>query len=174
MPTTISGTNGVDNIASGAVQSVDFAATAQLPLGNTNYSMVRLHTTNGYGSTNTCILRWTTTVTNQGTDITYADSATLGSTFTINTSGVYALSCLFRTAVTSSVVGFSLNSSQLSTSVASIAIADRLAVSQAFSVNAFFSTSASLYLPAGSVIRTHADANAPQSTDCGVIIVRVA
>ena len=40
-------------------------------------SMVRLNTANGYGSTNVCIRRFTNVVTNQGSDITYVDSATL-------------------------------------------------------------------------------------------------
>jgi hypothetical protein len=53
------------------------------PLVTLAQSMVRLNTANGYGSTNTAIRRFTNVVTNQGTDITYADSATLGTTFTI-------------------------------------------------------------------------------------------
>lgn len=46
---------------------------------------------NGQGSTNTEIFRFTNIETNVGGDITYADSATLGASFTINTAGVYAL-----------------------------------------------------------------------------------
>lgn len=45
---------------------------------------------NGYGSTNTAIRRFTNQTT-VGSDITYADSATLGATWTINTAGNYAM-----------------------------------------------------------------------------------
>lgn len=54
--------------------------------------MVRLNDKNGYGSTNTGVRRFLTTVTNVGTDITYTDSATNGASFTINTAGVYSIS----------------------------------------------------------------------------------
>ena len=55
-------------------------------------SSVRVNTPLGYGSTNTSVRRFTNTVLNQGSDITYADSATLGGTFTVNTNGTYAIS----------------------------------------------------------------------------------
>jgi hypothetical protein len=54
-------------------------------------SMVRVNTANGYGSTNTKVRRFNTVLTSQGSDITYADSATLGASFTINTNGVYSI-----------------------------------------------------------------------------------
>lgn len=60
------------------------------------FSMIRVHTppggASGYGSTNTRFRRFTTTVTNQGSDITYADSVTLGGLFTVNVPGRYAIS----------------------------------------------------------------------------------
>ncbi|PPC86683.1 MAG: hypothetical protein CTY37_05355 [Methylotenera sp.] len=55
-------------------------------------SMIRVNTPAGNGSTNTSVRRWTNVVVNQGVDITYATSATLGDTFTINTLGTYAIS----------------------------------------------------------------------------------
>jgi len=90
-----------------------------------NDSMVRLHTTNGHGSTNTKIRRFSTTVTNTGTAITYADSATNGSSFTINETGVYHISYtdVFNTGA---FFGLSLNSSQLTTNILGITTADRL------------------------------------------------
>lgn len=75
---------------------VSTGSTGQITLGMLPVgalpSMVRLNTANGYGSTNTKIRRFTNVVTNQGSDITYADSATLGASFTININGVYAVS----------------------------------------------------------------------------------
>lgn len=126
----------------------------------TAQSMVRVNTSNGYGSTNTCIIRYTNIVTNQGSDITYADSATLGGSFTINTPGVYAVSGQVTFAPANSSFGISLNSSQLTTSIASITTADRLCFTVAASTSGRLAVSSCLYLPSGSVIRAHADATA--------------
>ena len=54
-------------------------------------SEVAVDTGNGYGSTNTKIRRFSSTNKNVGTGITYADSASLGGSFTINETGVYAI-----------------------------------------------------------------------------------
>jgi hypothetical protein len=64
---------------------------------------------NGYGSTNTKIRRFTTTQTSTGSDITYADSATLGGSFTINTAGLYAIYTTDRSSTASQQMGASLN-----------------------------------------------------------------
>jgi hypothetical protein len=117
-------------------------------------SMVRLNTANGYGSTNTAIRRFTNVVTNQGTDITYADSATLGGSFTINTAGVYAIS---RTDQFSGVtgMGLSINSTQLAMGISFTVPATVLVAT----TNTAASYGASLpwtgYLPSGSVVRAH-------------------
>ena len=116
--------------------------------------MVRLNTSNGYGSTNTVIRRFTNTVTNQGSDITYADSATLGATFTINTSGVYAIS--YNDNFTASdFLGISLNSTQLTTAISSTTVADRLCMSFGSAANVMGVTGVTCYLSAGAVIRAH-------------------
>lgn len=52
-------------------------------------SEVAVDSGNGNGSTNTKIRRFSNTRKNAGSDITYADSATLGGSFTINTTGIY-------------------------------------------------------------------------------------
>lgn len=119
-------------------------------------SCVRLNTANGYGSTNTAIRRFTNVATNQGTDITYADSATLGATFTINTSGAYVVSYT-DTLNTAATLGISLNSTQLTTSISLITAADRLA-SITTAGNTFQATIATgIQLNAGDVIRAHTD-----------------
>lgn len=53
--------------------------------------VITAHTGNGQASINTGQRRFTTIQTNVGTAITYADSATLGATFTINESGIYSV-----------------------------------------------------------------------------------
>jgi len=121
-------------------------------------SMVRLNTGNGFGSTNTVIRRFTNVVTNLGADITYADSATLGSSFVINTSGVYAISYSDSFAGGSDM-GLSLNSNQLSTGINSITVADRLAHSQTANASTIMLVSWTGYLIVGSIIRPHDDTN---------------
>ena len=90
-------------------------------------SMVRLNTPNGVGSTNTYVRRFTNTVTNQGADITYADSATLGASFTINTTGVYAISYTDNGSGIAAI-GLTLNSTQNSTSLELLADATQILV----------------------------------------------
>ena len=132
------------------------AATWQTPTGGVGAlpSMVQLNTGNGYGSTNTMIRRFTNVVTNQGTDITYADSATLGATFTINTNGVYAIS--FTDCLSSaSHIGLSLNSSQLTTSILAVTAADQLAAATTGGANFRACVSVTAFFASGSVIRAH-------------------
>lgn len=120
----------------------------------TTRSMVRLHSLNGYGSTNNKIRRFTTVVTNQGSDITYADSATLGATFTINAAGVYTISYSDNFS-SAAEMGISLNSAQLTTSVSSITDADRLSIMSTAGTAYVGQVAWAGYLPAGSVIRAH-------------------
>lgn len=61
-------------------------------------SRVVVKTLNGRGSTNTSTIRFATTVVNTGDDITYADSATLGGSFTINTTGLYFVNLVANSA----------------------------------------------------------------------------
>ena len=100
------------------------------PLNTVNNSVgdheVAVHTGNGYGSTNTKVRRLTTAMINTGTAITYADSATLGASFTINETGIYSIYRTDGNAAGSSQIGLSLNSAALTTSILSVAIANRL------------------------------------------------
>jgi hypothetical protein len=138
-------------------------------------SMVRLHTVNGYGSTNTRIRRFTNVVTNQGADITYADSATLGASFTINTAGVYAISYSDQFNAVSAM-GLSLNSTQLSVTILDITTADRLVVSLTAGTNVIGASATTVYLAAGSVIRAHTDSTVTGTSPntCQFTITRVA
>jgi hypothetical protein len=135
---------------------------------------VRLNTANGYGSTNIAIRRFANIVTNTGSDITYADSATLGATFTINTAGVYAISYTDSFSTTGGMA-ISLNSAQLTTAPTSITVATRLALAVT-SANDLPSTIAvTLPLAANDVIRAHGITSSGASTDrTGFTITRVA
>lgn len=132
--------------------------------GNTNQSCIRVHTSNGYGSTNTKIKRFTTVVLNQGTDITYSDSATLGALFTINVAGVYAVNYT-DSGTSATQFGVSLNGTALTTNIESIAASERIAQSTAALANGYGSASTTIYLPSGSLVRPHTGGVAIGATD---------
>jgi VCBS repeat-containing protein len=116
-------------------------------------SMVRLNTANGFGSTNIVIRRFTNVVTNQGSDITYADSAANGATFTINTNGVYAFS-YSDSAGSALSMGLSLNSAQLTTSIDSITMSTKLINTTTVTTDDK-ACGWSGYLQVGDVVRAH-------------------
>lgn len=130
-------------------------------------SRIRLHTHNGYGSSSTKIPRFATTVVNSGSDITYADSASLGSTFTINTAGMYAVSFGSYSAASAPIIsGLSLNSTQLSSNIWQITAADRLAQQHISTTDANGSmalVSIVFYFAVSDVIRPHNEGNVPVS-----------
>lgn len=123
-------------------------------VGSSTISAVLLNTANGYGSTNTKIRRFTNTVTNTGSDITYADSATLGASFTVNTTGVYAISYSENFGAAGSL-GLSVNSAELTTNIESITVGNRLALGTAAASGYAECVSATVKLNAGDVIRPH-------------------
>ena len=141
-------------------------------------SRIWLHTHNGYGSSSTVIPRFSTTVVNSGSDITYADSASLGSTFTINTAGMYAITFCFNSALSGfAFMGISLNSTQLTTNIAAITASDRLSYSRGIAasgqVGGLVATS-TLYFAATNVIRPHTNAEVPfTASECSFQIARV-
>ena len=126
-------------------------------------SMVHVDGQNGWGSTNTFIRRFLNVRTNQGSDITYTDSATLGGSFTINTAGVYAISWddnfggQMWAGLTindpAPAVGFL---TMLSSNPANV-IAQGLSVPNGTASGV--AVGRTMYLPAGSVIRAHSDGN---------------
>ena len=136
-------------------------------------SMVRLTTTGiANGSTNTVIARFSTQEVNQGSDITYADSLTLGALFTINTNGVYAISF---TGGANCKFGISLNAtgSPITTGIATISAATRLSEAVASAAGYYSNSAWTGYLPSGSLIRAHTDV-AAMGANASFTIVRVA
>ena len=122
-------------------------------------------TSNGHGSTSTYIRRFTTTQSSVGTAITYADSATLGGTFTINEAGLYSLYYGDAGSINGNF-GISLNSSELTTSILSITAASRLCVTNASNSAGNRPTAVSVVvkLAASDVIRAHDDISMGGST----------
>jgi len=131
--------------------------------GATLDSIVRLHTANGHGSSSTKIRRFSTSVTDTGSDITYADSATLGATFTINADGVYAISYTDTFNGVSSL-GVSLNSAQLTTNVSAITAADRLVLNTCAASDHAVTVATTINLSNTDVIRAHTDGGTTGAT----------
>lgn len=117
--------------------------------------VVTVSTGNGHGSTNNKIRRFTTTVENTGTKITYADSATLGASFTINENGLYDIYYGEEASAAASSLGVSLNSSQLTTTIAAITAANRVLFAEFGNALNPVPISRVLKLSASDVIRPH-------------------
>ena len=159
---SVTGTLAATGAVSGTTGTFTGAVTTPL-------SYVRLNTANGYGSTNTVIRRFTNIVNNVGTDITYADSATLGATFTINAAGVYNVSYTDNFAAGADM-GLSINSTQLTTTIANIATGDRLGMSTQ-STNWSITTSATFYAAAAAVVRAHTGGTASATAALATLLI---
>lgn len=122
------------------------------PLGDHEVSV---STGNGVGSTNTAIRRLTTVVNTIGTAITYADSATLGTSFTINQPGLYAIAYTDTSGVSGAQIGISINSAQLTTGILSLNSANIVSITESASSTVTYCGRV-LKLAAGDVIRPHA------------------
>lgn len=116
---------------------------------------VSVYAGNGLGSTNTRIRRFATTLRSVGTAITYTDSATLGATFAINEPGIYAISyCELPDNYRS--FGISLNSTQLTTEIDNINLANRLAYGYSYNAPNEYATAVCVVrLVAGDIVRPH-------------------
>ena len=150
---TLVGKATTDTLTNKTLTGAVFTA---MPATTTAQSMVRLTGSSGFGSTNTAIWRFTTSVTNQGSDITYAASATAGDTFTVNTNGVYSIT--YTNQFNASLwMGLSLGASgaDLTTHIYSIAASKILAANVTVGANSASSVTWVGYLPAGSVVMAH-------------------
>jgi hypothetical protein len=141
-----------------ALVATSSTAAAWQSAGGVGNSEVVVDTGNGFGSTNTKIRRFTTTQSSVGTDITYADSAADGASFTINTTGIYAISYTERFDG-GSYFGISVNSTQLSTTINTITATDRVALQYMDSGNGAMSVSVTVRLAASDVVRAHTGQN---------------
>lgn len=118
-------------------------------------SAIRLDTPNGFGSTNTKIRRLTGTVSTTGSDLSYADTASAGTSITVNTSGVYAFSYSEEGSSGSPVFGLSLNSANLTSDVNGLPSSELLILSSVGSGNERQALTWVGYLTAGDVVRPH-------------------
>lgn len=123
-------------------------------------------TGNGHGSTANKIRRFTTTESSSGTHIVGADSAADGFSATVASSGagLYAVTYFDTYNSGYTILGVSVNSNQLTTSIAAITAVHRkaLAVHQNNPVAQCF---AILRLVAGDVVRAHTDGMSNSTSD---------
>lgn len=121
-----------------------------------NFS-IKLELGNGHGSTNTCIRRFTNTIgSNTLTGyVTYADSNLSGGSFTVVQAGWYIMAYSDYYSGSDAVMGISVNSNQLTTSILSITSANRLAITDNPAANRPGFCCSLKYLSVGDVIRAH-------------------
>lgn len=130
--------------------------------GKARITTARYHTLNGYGSSSTAILKFTTEVLAPDTDqvIYIVNSALLGLTITAITHCTLSIdiSVNFDAAI---VFGVSLNSTQLTTSIISITDSDIIQIAQTAGAGAYGTVHVSnLVLMPGDVVRPHAGGGA--------------
>jgi len=135
-----------------------------------------VHTGNGYGSTNTKRRRYTTKVKDTATGIvTYADSATLGATFTINRAGDYLITRQEKYGSAAGHGGIVLNPSSGTTNYASLAYAQRLGGLSALTANTYGSNTIFRRLAVSDVVAPHDGATLFNDTtdECFMSIKRI-
>ena len=114
---------------------------------------------NAHGAVNTKIRRFVNSATT-GTDITYADSANDGGSFTINTAGLYSISYTDFASV-AGYHGISINSAQLTTNIETITTANRLVLTS----STYQGNVSTVYRAAAAdVIRCHTDGGPNDTT----------
>ena len=169
---TLVGKATTDTLTNKTLTGAVFTA---MPATTTAQSMVRLTGSSGFGSTNTAIWRFTTSVTNQGSDITYAASATAGDTFTINTNGVYSITYTNQFNATL-WLGISLGASgaDLTANVFNIAASKILATTITPQANGAASVTWTGYLPSTSVLMAHTNPSATAGTATAAVNFTIA
>lgn len=143
--------------------SVAVALQNVTPTYDNSDSTIRLDTANGWGSVSTRIRRFSNTIQNFGTDITYTDSATLGSSFTINKDGEYMITYTEEFSA-SDYMGISLNSASLATNIQSITTSEVLAMTVTAAANNPNTVSWQGYLTKGDVVRPHTSSSGTGTT----------
>ncbi len=148
--------------------SIDTANWAPVSTIGVADEVVSVSGSNGYGSTNTKILQFTTVNQAVGTAITFASTAAAGASFTINEAGLYEVVFVaVTTAGSQSQVGVSLNSTQLTSSIHGITpLATRFINGTILNAGNFLAMSRVSRFAAGDVLRAHTDGVASVSGDC--------
>jgi hypothetical protein len=139
-----------------------------------NISTANADTGNGRGTGSDSSVRRYTNIGSTGSDITVADSASLGTTFTINQKGVYAIDVTEQSSVGGAQeFAITVNWTTRTVPVSSIPASERKARGSA-AVGGFANTmSVSIILQAGDIVRIGAGANVGTSDSCRVEITQL-
>lgn len=129
-------------------------------------------TGNGFGSTATDIRRFTNKVETGNAITVDHNNSTTGAIWTINQDGIYAIEYTDRNTGGAANMGVSLNTSQTTTSVASITLADRILFVTSPSANLNGTVSGTFRFSSGDLIRAHGDASQNDTTNRSVMRVR--
>ena len=134
---------------------------------------VTVHSGNGKGSGTNSVRRFTTVKSSVGTDITYADSAVNGASFTINSPGLYAIFAQ-DTGTAQYAIGVTVNAPNLAVSATAVPTANLLSLSTqpASAINSTYTASMTVRLNASDVIRLFSAANTTSSY-CYFSIIKV-
>lgn len=136
--------------------------------GTVGDSNVYVDSGNGRGSTNTRVRRFSNIRNASGSDITYADSAANGGSFTINTNGTYNATYCDGTSSGASNIAISVDGTALTTDASSITYAQGLRAVNYIPNGAYSCVSTAMYLLNGSVVRAQED-NVCDSTNQRVL-----
>lgn len=129
-------------------------------------NVVTVHTGNGHGSTNTKRRRFQTTKEATGTDITYADSATLGGSFTANGTGLYEIYYYDSYSGGRASFGITVNNSQGSTTITTVTGSERLLMTSSSTVGGVpVAVCRTIKLIAGDVFYAHTDGTPDTTTE---------
>lgn len=139
---------------------------AKPKLSETTNDEIRLEGGSGNGSTNTKIRIFTTVVVNTGASMTYADSATLGASITINETGWYSVTASDKHVTGTTYFGVTKNTASPTTTFATITDkAEVLALGSMISGGGQTVANAIVLLTAGDVIRHHGNGSAGTSAN---------
>ena len=136
-------------------------------------SYVYVDSGNGHGSTNTKVRRYSNILLNVGTDITYADSAENGASFTINRAGFYWAGTSDYSADAAGVdLTITVNGSALTTTAPSITYAQgKRAPLASNAANKAAASSFLLYLSANDVVRPQSNGTSAVTDDNVVFVI---
>jgi hypothetical protein len=123
-------------------------------------SYVRLTGSNGYGSTDTHIRRYTTIEDQRGDDLALTQSSVNGDYVTVNRDGIYSFMIYDNFSSASSYLGLSINTAATTTSVISLASAERLSADTVSTANQLGVATYTGFFRVGDVIRPHTTAQA--------------
>lgn len=139
------------------VDDVEFSTNPFVSKNLMSLSAVRVTSGSTYGSTNTDIRIFTDVEYNLGSDIVYATSATLGDSFTVQRTGLYAVSYSDSFNIGDNM-GISKNAASLNTAIHVASPEERLGISGTSASGNPETVGGQFYFQAGDIIRAHTNA----------------